>query len=250
MNLLRIGSTDAPLSSVLVPTPKIHLEANDIASYSGQGQSWNDIGETKQFTGSILNGAQFLSSNGGWFAFDGTDEHIVLQSTSSNWSLKASPITIQVWFYLNSLTNSYGSACGIFGKQSAGFSFDGYSLAVGVSGQLRITTNGTIHSRTSNSADEIVAVGNWYFASVIMSMSNESNTIRGYIGDTQIISGIHGTDTSIETNSIILARGFQRNANPETYLNGRIGAFYAYDRELTQNEISQNFNATRRRYGV
>jgi hypothetical protein len=38
--------------------------------------------------------------------------------------------------------------------------------------------------------------------------------------------------------------------NPGRYYQGRIGAIYLYNRALTDNEISQNFNALRGRYGL
>lgn len=250
MNLVRMGSVETPQSNALVVAPRIRLEGNDLDSCNESNIGWNDVG-SGLYSGSVLNGATYLQTNGGIFAFDGTDESVVIQNSSSDWTLTASPITLQVWVRLNSLTNSYGSLCGILGKQSGEFGADGYVLSVTSTGQLRITTNGTSFLRTHNTAQNAITTNSWYFLTAVMSLSSAAGTVKSYINDSLGMSSSHGAaDTCLESNSLILARGYQRNANPETYLNGQIGAFYAYNRELTANEISQNFNATRRRYGV
>jgi hypothetical protein len=33
-------------------------------------------------------------------------------------------------------------------------------------------------------------------------------------------------------------------------LNGKVGQFFAYNRALTAKEIKQNYNATKKRYGL
>lgn len=249
MNLVRIGSIETPRSNALVPTAKIRLEANDIGSYLGNNVTWNDIG-SGQYSGSIINGAAYTDANGGVFAFDGTDESVVIANSDTDWTFNASPKTLQMWVRLNSLTNTDGAFCGMLGKQSEGFNFDGYTVAVTHTGQMRITTNGAALLRTHNTPNNSIQINNWYFLSVVLALSSTAGSVKGYINDTLSVSSSHGTDTCTEKNNLILARGFQRNASPDTYLNGQIGAFYAYDRELTANEISSNFNATRRRYGV
>lgn len=249
MNLVRMGSIETPRSNALVASPRIRLEASDLKSYRTDNVNWYDIA-SDQYKGQVLNGAIFVEVNGGFFAFDGTDESVMIENSASDWRMTSSPKTLQIWVRLNSLTNSFGSACGILGKQSASFDFDGYAVAVTTNGQLRITTEGATFLRTHNTATNTMKTNTWFFITAVLSISNTAGSIKSYVNDTLGVSSFHGLDTISESNNLILARGFQRNASPETYLNGSIGAFYAYDRELTANEISQNFNATRRRFGV
>jgi len=248
MNLVRKGAVDGGLSPVVQLGLGIRLEANDMKSYAGRGTVWTNLAEDTH-KATLLNGATFNSSNGGWFNFDGLDESAQIGESITDWAMTTTPITLQTWIYFDSLTNASLGACGVLGKQSDLFSFDGYSVNVGPSGELRILTNGTAISKTSISAHDVMTTQTWQMITVILSISASAGTVRGYRNSTQVINSFHGSDTCNESNSLVLGRAIQRASTP-TFLDGRIGAFYAYKRQLTDQEILTNFNATRRRFGV
>ena len=249
MNLVRMGSVEGAFSPPVTSSGlRIRLEANDLSSYAGSGTTWTNVAGS-QYSGSLLNGVQYSSSNGGQFLFDGADELVEIGDSTVDWRLSATPITLQAWVYLNSLTNATNTGCAFFGKQSESFTFDGYHVVTNSLGALRIATNGTSISKFHTSANGLITTGAWFMLTVVLSLSSGSGTIKGYRNTSLILSDFHGTDTYNESNPLTLARGYQSITNLD-FMNGRIGAFYAYDRELTANEISQNFNATRRRYVV
>lgn len=248
MNLLRMGAIESGFAPIVSSGLKIRLEANDLSSYSGSGTTWSDI-SSNQYNGVLLNGAQYNSSNGGWFAFDGIDESVQVSDSAVDWRLSASPITLQAWVYLNSLTNAFSTGCGLFGKQSESFGFDGYHIFTNSLGELRIATNGASFSKTHVSAQKEIAEGQWMMITAILSLSNTDGTIRGYKNTTNIIHSFHNADGYSESNSLTIARGYSRSTNPD-FMNGGVGAFYGYNRELSEKEIENNFNATRRRFGV
>ena len=248
MNLVRVGAIESGFAPIVSSGLKIRLEANDLKSYPESGTQWFNLADAS-YNATLENGASFNSSNGGSFAFDGTDEYALVADSTTDWQMSASPITLQTWVFFDSLTNSLGGSCGVFGKQSNSYSFDGYSMTVGPSNELRIHTNGTTISKTNSSAHDQIATGAWHMLTAVISLSATEGTILGYKNASLIVSGFHGSDTYNESNSLSLGRGIDRVSGP-TFLDGRIGAFYAYDRQLSLTEIENNFNATRRRFGV
>lgn len=249
MNLARMGVIESAFPPITSSGLKVRLEANDLSGYSGSGTAWTNVAGS-QYSGTLVNGVQYTEANGGLFLFDGVDEYVNVNDSTVDWRMTTTPITLQSWVYFNSLTNSSGAGCGIFGKQSPSFVFDGYAVIVGASGDMRITTNGFAISKVHSSTHSALTTGTWYFLTAVLMLSETAGSIKGYRNDTQIVNGFHGNDTCNESNSLMLGRGFQWGSSPDSYLNGRIGAFYAYNKELSPEEISENFNATRRRYGV
>jgi hypothetical protein len=69
-----------------------------------------------------------------------------------------------------------------------------------------------------------------------------------YLNTTQIAASDHGTDSYNETNPLYL--GWIGSGVGSFYLNGKIGAAYFYTKELSESEISDNFNNTKSRFGL
>jgi len=242
--LARMGTYEAASLPIVTSNLKVRLEANDLSSYPGSGSAWNNIaGES--YDGTLLNSPTYNVSNGGWFLFDGTDDSVLIGESTTDWRMTATPITLQVWAYLETL-----GASGVLGKQSNSFASDGYAVAFNATGELRVSTNSQNISKTFFTPASTIVSQTWQLITVVLSLSNAAGSVKAYRNNALLINETHGLDSYDESNSLILGRGFQRGSPPETYMNGRIGAFYAYDRELTAQEISNNFNATRRRYGV
>ena len=58
----------------------LHLDAANPKSYIGSGTSWVDI-SGKGNNGTLTNGPTFSSDNLGSFVFDGTNDHVALNSS-------------------------------------------------------------------------------------------------------------------------------------------------------------------------
>jgi hypothetical protein len=110
-------------------------------------------------------------------------------------------------------------------------------------GKLRITTNGTSVIQTASIAS--VAINNWYLITVVSQSSSVSNTTRVYLNETQIIATTHNVGVISESNNLKIGSDYYNN-----FLDAKIGSFAFYDRALTTQEISNNFNETKSRFGV
>ena len=207
--------------------------------------TWTD--ETGNGNNATINGATWLSTDGGIFDLDGTNNTISIPS-NSNLSLSTTiQKTIQVWVKFDSLPSS-GQQIPVFGKLSSSFSFDGYWGGLySNGGVVRCTTNGTGVQKISDST-LTVSTDTWYLFTFISQITSTANTTKVYINTTEYISTAHGNDSYNESNPLYL--GWIGSGVGSLYLNGKIGACYFYTKGLNLSEVTQNFDATKTKYGL
>lgn len=223
----------------------LHLDASNSASYPGSGTTWFDL--TSNNNDATINGATYDSADGGIFDLDGSNDNIEIPHVSSLSLSTSAQRTIQVWVKIDVLP-ALNIQIPVFGKLSSSFGFDGYWGGLfSNGGVVRCVTNGTSVQRVSNST-LTVSTNTWYLFTFISQITNTSNTTKVYINETEYITNAHGTDSYSESNPLYL--GYIGSGVSSNYLNGKIGACYFYTKGLTAAEVSENYNATKNRYGL
>ena len=101
------------------------LDAANRKSYPGSGNIWRDLSGNGN-NGTLTNGPTFSSANGGSIVFDGTDD-IVLVNNSSSIS-PSSAITVSAFFKISSYTSNYAPIC--FKQNNYVSFYEQYSLAL------------------------------------------------------------------------------------------------------------------------
>jgi hypothetical protein len=201
------------------------LDAASRKSYPGTGNVWRDLSGNGN-DGTLVGGPTYNSSNGGSIVVDGVDDYISSLTLSS---LSITDITIQVWIYPTNI-GAGSNYITVFDTTSRHLSLwignnfyglGGYSTAVSPS--FNYQNN------------------NW----VCITMLKSSNT-------GQIIKNNYDFSQNI-TVGTTFTNQLRFGSNPSTggeYFAGRYGSIKLYNRALTAQEIQQNFNATRGRYGI
>ena len=239
------GAASPALSGIVTSDLFLHLDASNSSSYSGSGTTWFDL--TDNNNDATINGATYSSTDGGIFDLDGINDNISIPHVSSLSLSTTTQRTIQVWVKIDTLP-ALNAQVPVFGKLSNSFGFDGYWGGLfSDAGVVRAVTNGTAVQRISNST-LTVSIDNWYLFTFISQITGTSNTTKVYINETEYITAAHGTDSYTETNPLYL--GYIGSGVGSNYLNGKIGACYFYTKGLSAAEVSQNYNATKARYGL
>ena len=249
------AATNAYLNGINVWTATIVTSSSDIitdnlfmkldASNYVSGL-WTD--ETSNGNNATINGATWLSTDGGIFDLDGVNDNIQIPHKSQFSLSTTTQKTIQVWVKIDALPGS-NLQIPVFGKLSNSFAFDGYWGGLfSNTGNTRIVTNGTGIQRITTSTTNPISINNWYLFTFISQITSTANTTKLYINTTEISSTAHGTDGYSEANPLYL--GYIGAGVSSAYLNGKIGACYFYTKGLTSEEISTNYNATKARYGL
>jgi hypothetical protein len=203
----------------------VQLDAGNTRSYSGAGFTANGL--VGGIVGTLVNGVGFTSSNNGSFIFDGTNDYINFGNSST---LQQSTGSLSAWTKASSPGSGYR---GIIAKQGAYGLF--YTDSVLVAYDWAADTP---RSTGINIAD------NTWKNVVLTYQSGVSNGTRIYINGVSVLTAT----ITIQSQVANLFGGAEANANQ--FASCQISSFKMHNRVLTASEVLQNYNATKRRYGL
>jgi len=228
----------------------LYLDAANVKSYPGSGTTWTDLSSTA-ITGSLTNGPTFSSNVNGAIVFDGTNDNINLGDSDFGISSSSSGISISTWV----LVGRFQSYSAILSRTSDISPYGGWQLNTNNDGgtnkfDFAINAGGTWRTWVSlgGTFSTQPTTGVWYHICGTYNKSTISlyqNGVllsgRSAIGDILYSSGI---------NASWIGRRWQTSVSEGTYFSGSIASLSVYNRALSASEISQNFEATRERFGV
>jgi len=196
------------------------LDAGNTRSYSGSGNT--AFGLVGGIGGTLMNGVGFGTTNSGYFIFDGTNDYIDLGISIQNYSV----FTTSFWINYNFFDASHRSP---LGDNSQQFSYHILLL----SGIIYLGfSSGSFTGVNHNN----ININTWYNFAVT---KNSSNNIFFYQNGVSLGSVNNSGLVSINK----IGTGY-------VYDNAKISNVSFYNRALSAQEIAQNFNATRDRYGI
>lgn len=216
-----------------------YWDAGNTRSYPGSGTTWTDL-SGRNNTGTLTNGPTFSSSNGGYITFDGTNDYI---DCGSNYSgLFGSGFTWGAWIQILS-GSVYRRILTINTTDNTNYqNFLQISPTSTVQAGFSFTTPGPVSQYKEGTT--ALNVNTWYYVTVTMSSS-----VNIYV------NGVNNAGTTSGTPSLSnsygrLEIGRLIQSSVAYYGPCYISNAYLYNRELSQSEISQNFNALRGRFGI
>ena len=217
--------------SVVSDNLLLYLDAGNPKSYPGSGTTWTDM-SGKGNNGTLTNGPTFSSDNLGSFVFDGTNDHVALNSsfqvsTSGTYSFEA-------WIY-KTATGTNNAAQLISGGQG------GDKDGIIISSELFDSTTIRIFSANGD-------VNAIYYNGVSQPLSGSGD---GTDVTYNLNEWIHIAVTGITVNSTDGgAHHIGQNNNNTNDFAGRIANLKVYNRELTATEVKQNYNSLKSRFGL
>jgi hypothetical protein len=209
------------------------LDPANTRSYSGSGVTANGL--VGGIGGTLVNGVGFTSSNNGSFIFDGTNDFITIPDNSLLNNFTNMTLEVVVKY---TTTNDQ-----IFAQKVNYSTGNGYTLELFSSGIVAFCYG-------SGAGYLSVSVSNYPANNIYhMVLTLSGNTQTLYINGVSVASNASG---SVPTISGTVMKIGDRTGTYATsaYLGGNVYLTKFYNRALTQQEILQNFNATRFRYGI
>ena len=215
-----------------------YLDAANTRSYSGSGNTWVDIIGTGN-TCTLVNSPSLVGSGGtSAFSFDGTNDYA---NTSRIIFPDSGPFSVEMYYKITGTTGRGG----IFERVESGV-YNGMNFGqngpAGVGGwDFTVGSNyntGLLLSFTYPTTNI------WYSDTGVY---NGSNQITIYRNGDFVNSLIGTTQGNLSANG---TRAFYIANRATAYLPCQISNIRIYNRVLTQQEILQNYNATRKRFGL
>ena len=203
----------------------MYIDAANTRSYSGSGNT--ALGLITGIDGALVNGVGFTTANNGAFTFDGSNDYINFGNSSA---VQQSSGTLSAWAKASSPGGGYR---GIIAKQGAYGLFYTNSVLVAYDWAADAPRSTGIN----------IADNTWKNV-VLTYQSGVSNGTRIYINGVSVLT----TTITIQSQVANLFGGAEANASQ--YASCQASSFKMYNRVLTASEVLQNYNATKKRFGL
>jgi hypothetical protein len=204
----------------------LYLDAANTKSYVSGSTTWSDVSRGGN-NGTLINGPTFNSSNGGSIVFDGVNDYTQIPYNIGDNNVD---YTINISFKINSFTGAdmrlFGSYAGSIAQLTSGFTTQTFRL------WLQLQWNNT---------NLVCETGTNYILGIVHTGTTTLLYVNGVLNSTILDRTSYFNNIGIG-NPFILTNG--------TYFNGNIYQTLIYNRALSAQEVLQNYNATKTRFGL
>jgi hypothetical protein len=223
----------------------LHLDAGNRKSYPLSGNTIYDLsgnGNNGTF-GASTAAPTFSTDNGGCLSFDGSNDYITVPSVNSKTNFDiGDDYTISFWVNVNS-TQAVANARSIIEKweQSGPYPY-----------VFRYLTNETLNTNiyngtTGNPSNSTSSIADrWVNCCYVVKWS--ANNSKLYVNATQEDSDTLTLTGTISTSSPVYI-GKRGGPNPYN-CNMKFASLNIYNKALSANEVQQNYNALKGRFGL
>ena len=216
---------------------EIHIDASNTNSYPGYGSTITDI-STNGYSFSPHGNATFGSDTRGYFTLDGSDDDLRTTNAVTGFS---GDLTFEWWFNASE-SNNFALLHANPASNDSGINGIFIGNAGSPAGAIEIyrkTTGGTLHSgATSSTGLSGMASDGWVHFVITITSANVCKFYKdgSYTGTLTL----NGNGTNHDTYNFVSIGGYN-NASYE--FAGKIGCFRMYSEILTASDIGQNYRA-------
>lgn len=232
------------------PCPVLWLDAGIATSYPGTGTTWNDLSGNGN-SATLVGGVAYSSVNSGVMDINGTTGYITAGSGNSL-NFGTGSFTVSYWGKYHDYT--YPKTFGSIKKSSPncfsaggigwdfGHTYNSSGIDVCVNDGVNLVRNTLIFNVGSRPPD---LLNKW--TNLVYVVNRSSDKVIGYV------NGVRQTNEI----SISTVTGSTDNTNTLTFwtlygwsVDGMISDVRLYNNSLSDDDIKQNFDALRSRYGI
>lgn len=232
-HLLATPSAQGIVTSGLV----MHLDAGNAASYPGTGSTWTDLSGNGN-NATLVNAPIYSSTNGGQIAFNGSTQFATMpRSVADSFSL-------ELWI---NTTSSGGSSSGewwnglaILDADVSGSGND-FGLAIGAGRLMFGTGNPDSTLKTTSTYNS----GSWM--QIVATRNNTTGARQIFVNGALVVSDTASTQSLNAATQMALARFQSASVG---FLACNVAIVRACNIAFSADQVTQNFNANRGRFGL
>lgn len=204
----------------------LHLDASNTNSFdSNDLTSWNDLSSSENDLSLVVGGVSYSSDNGGIINFN---DDAFRKATFTNFT--GNQFTLSMWVRTtqgNGRLFSVARASCCYGKQ-----------------MIFWTDNSKIGVYGGGDSASNVNDGTWKFITVV----RNSGTYKYFINQNTDVTRTGKDSKTFDNNNIVIGWDYRNNSASSGFV-GDIGAVYFYNTNLSNDQVTLNYNETKSRYG-
>jgi hypothetical protein len=219
---------------------QLWLDAGQTSSYSGSGNTWTDLSATpKNYT--LTASPTFNSiTGGGVITFAGASSQYATSTTTIFNSTTFNRYTMNLWVY----PTSAGQIVSVNGQSAPNTSYHYTAIEITAAGVIYF---GQWIPTLSTIATSSRSLNAWYN----LVITYDGTTATAYVNGVSVGSSVIGwVSPGTETFFCLMSQDSTNMTGATAYASGSVGSFMVYNRALSTDEITTNFNALRNRYGI
>jgi len=228
------------------------LDTADLKSYAGSGATaWNDLSGVSA-NATVSGSPTFNTSNGGSIVFDKVNDFATITNNSRFQFANTDPFTISFWTYW---TGAGGAAVDYIFAYAADSYGSGYYIGLdNGAGRTNAFYFDYFNVQDANKFKGIQGLANAVpknqWINIVFSCLNNSATnmkyyLNGALGSYDVRGDV--SPATITYTSLNMRVGVRSNTD---YYNGRIASVLIYNRQLSDTEVLNNYNAQKGRFGL
>jgi len=216
------------------------LDAGYVPSYPRSGSTYYNIGNNNNpLTFSLANGVSYSSDGGGSLLFDGVDDLV----SGSTFYTMSSGMTWDIWVkktsdgnIFNMMMSNSGIPYMAYRGTGSGSNTNGYQVA------WYSKTGGTTTQRNLFTTGSTYNINTWYnfTYTLVYDLQTQISNGKIYVNGVLNNSASYNSDSIFQPSGRLLLGNYVSNQYP---FPGYISRFLVYDRELSNNEIIQNYQS-------
>jgi len=260
----KVGGIAKPSGGSGIVTDNLvqHLDAGDASSYNGSGTTWSDIsGQGVHAT--LYNSPTYSSTEGGGsFSFDGVNDYALFDNSvvgpirPSESELNSDGFTIQAWIkqdvgdsgfvWTNALADDnvyHGLVVAYDNRTSSGGRIVFHKMD-GDGGSGTGSRRSRVYTNTGN-------ISGWKLVTWRFDSANQSDFI-GFLNNTKYTSGTNsgfGSSVAYGTGRDGTLASRAIGTSSQRFFPYEIAVVLCYDVALTDQQVTDNFDATKARFG-
>jgi hypothetical protein len=212
--------------SVVTSNLVLCLDSANTKSYPGSGTTWTDLGSTN--VGTLTSGPTYSSANNGSILFDGVDDFVSVPNNASLQFTLAQSFSLSVWAKPAVLPSKW---VGIVTKSRDTSNWYGIWIN---------PDNNIVFGGGGSNFIGPAATTNWQ--NIVITKDNTTRYI--YINGVLSLTTT-ATQTTDGSGAMYIGKGISTEC-----FNGNVSNVSIYNKLLSADEVAQNFNALRGRYGI
>lgn len=232
-----LGHNPSPITDGIV----LNLDAANVRSYPGSGTAWSDLSATGN-NGTLVSSPTFVNTNGGTLEFNGTSQYADCGYNSTIYNLTQN-FTVETWIRWTGAVATSGNGQWIIANVDVSTTNGGFQQGYIPGTGFYFGTYGNL---VAASYSFIPTINTWY---CLTGIKSSTSGYFVYLNGIQVASTVNLTAAGAASRNLRIAHR-ERDGAGTGYFPGYVPSVKIYNRALTANEISLNFNALRGRFGI